>query len=140
MNGLEYGVVAGYSAVNGRIFGGVEAEFSLSSAEVDFDDPLLGAATLSVTYSYGASLMAGYTLAPASLVYGKIGAIFTEFEADALGQTDTDTASGITFGTGSEVAIGRGFSLRGEVENRFLELDDTDVDSLGIDFALIRRF
>lgn len=84
--------------------------------------------------------MAGYTLAPASLVYGKIGAIFTEFEADALGQTDTDTASGITFGAGSEVAIGRGFSLRGEAEYRFLELDDTDVDSLGIDFALIRRF
>ena len=115
--GFNGGVYGGYSGVTGQLFGGVELEASLSSAE--FEDTSGGISSiLDQEFSLGASALVGFLPQRDLLLYGRLGYVYTEVEArvsDGINSASEDEGfHGIRVGAGVDFAFSEHVSARAE--------------------------
>ncbi|WP_208349670.1 outer membrane protein [Pseudaestuariivita rosea] len=119
-DGLQYGILGGYSVLSGGLYIAGEAEFSLSNVGAESSIDSLGiSASVDETSIGSISLIIGGLTTPNTLIYGKVGAFSTNFEAKVdtpLFDIDTDeTGTGYKLGIGAEFVSQNNISFRGEV-------------------------
>jgi outer membrane immunogenic protein len=112
------GGFVGYGGtIGGRLYGGLEAEGLISGIEESVTD---AGVTLTVkqTYSFGISGRIGYVVTDTILAYGRVGWVWSKFEATAINGVDRlnddDWFNGPRVGGGVEIAMGSG--LFGRIE------------------------
>ena len=115
--GVTGGIFAGYGHTFGPIYLGAEIEAELSSTNWNIERELTGRIySVEKKQSYGASVRLGYVLNDAFLVYGRAGAVRTQFNTDyevgANYVTPENTQSGTRYGGGIETAAGENLRLR----------------------------
>ncbi|WP_208349671.1 porin family protein [Pseudaestuariivita rosea] len=137
VDGLTYGVVAGFGGTSGGLYGAIEAEFNLSNVEgegsgVEFEENSIGAI----------NLIAGAPIAPNTLLYGKLGFFRSDVEYEIFGVNFDDTGTGYELAFGGEFALQNNLSIRGEVGFFDGEFDDVDVefDGTSLSLGVISRF
>ena len=150
IDGLLYGVGVGYDFSAGSFVIGAEAEFSESTAKVEFGDTArdaenFGFGRVGAGRDLYFGVRGGFLATPSTLVYAKGG--YTNARYDVLasdGETELDTridTDGFRLGAGVEQAIGRqGFvkleyrySNYSEAEFDFEDPDIADGDRVDID-------
>lgn len=117
IDGFTGGLYGGYSGVNGRLFGGIEAEGSLSAAE--YDTGVNGFRyEAEQRWTLGVSALAGVLARDNVLVYGRLGYVATNFEETLSGGgfrfSADETLDGLRVGGGVDVAINERASVRAE--------------------------
>jgi outer membrane immunogenic protein len=117
IDGFTGGLYGGYSAVTGRLFGGIEAEGSLSAAEYDTGvDGFRYEAEQ--RWTLGVSALAGVLARDDVLVYGRLGYVATNFEETLSGGgfrlSADETLDGLRVGGGVDVALNERTSVRAE--------------------------
>ena len=141
IEGLGYGVGAGFDFDLGGIVAGVEAEFMESSGKQEFDEtidaPFAGRIKTGRDLYVGGRL--GFAAAPSTLIYGKAGYTNTKIDArfeDANNPANVvdfdDKAEGWRVGAGIEQLFGP--NAFGKIEYRYskyneLEFDGNDLET-----------
>jgi outer membrane immunogenic protein len=135
IDGVTYGVAAGYDFDLGNAVLGIEGEFSDSSGELDDDEDIFSVRPGRDLY-IGAR--AGFKAGPRTLVYAKAGYTNTSIEADeedGAGNTfELDTEiDGYRLGAGVEHKFGE--KLYGKLEYRYSNYSSIDLggEEVGID-------
>ncbi len=117
IDGFTGGLYGGYSGVTGRLFGGLEAEASLSAAEYD---TALGGFRYEArqNWTLGASALVGVLARDDILVYGRLGYVAANFEETLSGPgfrlSGDETLDGLRVGGGVDVAVNERTSVRAE--------------------------
>jgi outer membrane immunogenic protein len=134
IDGVAYGVGAGYDFNVGRLVVGIEGEYMESEAEQEFGETIdgtefLGRIETGRDIYIGGRL--GFTVKPRTLLYVKGGYTNTKIESAFTTNNDTidfDTSvDGFRLGAGVEQMLGRNLYLKGEYRYsnyNGLELDD----------------
>lgn len=140
IDGIAYGVAAGYDFDLGKAVIGIEGEFSDSSGELDDDEDIFSVRPGRDLY-IGAR--AGFKAGPRTLVYAKGGYTNTSIEADeedGVGNTiefDSEI-DGYRLGAGVEHKFGE--KLYGKVEYRYSNYSSLDLgDGSEVDIDLDRH-
>jgi outer membrane immunogenic protein len=155
VDGVAFGVGAGYDFDLGGIVAGVEGEFTESTGEQDSNETIDGVA-FSSGIETGRDLYIGgrigFRAGPSTLVYGKAGYTNTSIEANIEGDGDRfefDTnVDGYRLGAGIEQLFGP--RAYGKVEYRYsnynnldfsddFDLDDFDAEDFDTDIDLDRH-
>lgn len=139
IDGVAYGVAAGYDFDLGSVVAGVEGEFSDSSGEVDDDEDIFSVRAGRDLYVGG---RLGFKASPRTLIYAKGGYTNTSIEADeedGTGQTfELDSEiDGYRLGAGVEHKFGE--KLYGKVEYRYSNYSSLDLGGTEVDIDLDRH-
>ncbi|WP_172982766.1 outer membrane beta-barrel protein [Roseovarius bejariae] len=115
--GFTGGLFAGYGVQNGRFYVGGEAEFELSSANWNVERSPTGRIYSAEKLStVGLGVRVGYVLNDNVLLYGRAGAVRSEFDFDyTYGGAAVDmreTLDGIRIGAGIEFPVGKKTTAR----------------------------
>ena len=107
-SGVAGGIFAGYSAVTGQLFGAIEGQALLSSA--DKSGPIDGERlAVEQRQTLGIIGKVGFVPIPKLLIYGTLGWVWTNFEATlsdaSTSISDDDWFSGPRAGVGAEYAV-----------------------------------
>lgn len=107
-DGSSGGLYAGYGVTHGRVFGGIEAEAEIAGTTFNLERRATGRQVEAEKRgAFGVGVRLGYLVNEAALVYGRAGAVATEFETDyAVGDNDIrqkDQVAGFRFGGGIEL-------------------------------------
>lgn len=113
------GLFAGYGAVFDRAYLGLEAEADTTAVNWNIErEPTGRIYSAEHDYSYGASARAGVLLGAAALAYGRVGVVRTRFDVPfattGTAVREKDTRTGLRFGGGMELGLGRGARLRAD--------------------------
>lgn len=107
--GVQGDVFAGYGGLVGDLYLGAELHGGYSGAEasltVDGDS-----VEERKNWTVGAAARFGFPVRRADLLYGRLGWVMTEYEAETSIGSATETVHGIRAGAGYEVDIGNGFA------------------------------
>lgn len=131
-HGFSFGGYAGYSGVVDRLFGGVEIDGSLST--VEWNDSANGVrTTLEQDFTIGVSGLVGFLLRPNLLFYGRLGYVYTEFNAEAtdgtITESDEEGFDGFRVGAGLDFAFIENLSARAEYS--YTNYEDMEVTAGG---------
>lgn len=91
----------------------------------------------SLNYGLGAFAKGQYPINEAVSLFGRVGYVWAEIEADALGFSETDDADGFGYGAGVEWAFNGANAVRAEYTRYDFE-DDAEAD--GWSLSYVRRF
>ena len=127
LDGFGGGALIGYGGTNGQIYGSIEAHIGYDGAQWDesFSDPNVGTGTLDIEtqLNFGVSARFGTVMADRYLIYGKLGYVRTNAEADltanlvnigAVSASDDEWFDGFRFGGGLEGMVADNIAIRGE--------------------------
>ena len=113
---MTSGLYLGYGHTFDRVYVGVELDTEPSQVQWNHDRVTSGSGgrdfSVRKQASYGASLRAGYILANGAMVYGRYGAVNTQFNTQyQRGNSDLvdreDTIAGTRFGMGVELPVNK---------------------------------
>lgn len=128
------GLFAGYGITRNRWYAGLEGEYEDSRANIYHRKSKASSRTLEVDKdgSYGIALRAGYRLATGPLLYGRLGAVETDFDAyttvndrTAFADDDDHTETGVRLGLGSDIPVSDHLFVR--LDYTYTDYDDFDV-------------
>jgi outer membrane immunogenic protein len=135
-DGVVYGGAIGYDAQVGGITLGVEGEATESSIKGRDSNLLVAGDSARVTLGRDLYVggRVGFPLAPATLLYGKVGytnaRINTRYTAGTTTVRDKAEADGLRLGAGLEHAIGPRTYVKGEYRySNYKEIEDFDIDA-----------
>ena len=133
--GGNAGLFAGYGKTFGNLYLGAEAEGDVADSEEKTRITSGGSVIFSDTrhkYDYGASLRAGFMPTETTLLYGRIGGIWSEFDSKAV--SNNVNLAGLRLGLGSEVAIAQNITARLDwVYTVYDSSTYTDVNQIAVD-------
>lgn len=133
IEGVVFGVGAGYDFDLGGFVAGIEGEFSESTGEQESDETIDGF-NFNTSVETGRDLYVGgrvgFKASPRTLIYAKAGYTNTSIEAAVEDDTDRfefDTnVDGLRLGVGAEILFGT--NAYGKIEYRYSNYDDIDFD------------
>ncbi len=136
VNGIGFGVFAGYNWQSGNFVFGPELFAAKHNADGDDRSFFL---PFTAKHSYGLKARLGYTVGK-TMPYLSVGAVRTKVEADhnGAGMLADDTASGVSFGLGADWAMTDHSFLRVEVERTNYKDDSFDWSGDIHDYSLDR--
>ena len=129
------GQFAGYGITWGRWYAALEGEYEDSRTNIYHRKSKLNSRTLDVNKdgSYGIALRTGYRLATGPLLYGRLGAVRTNFDAFTtvndrmeFAHDDDHTETGVRLGLGSDIPVNDHLFVR--LDYTFTEYDNFDAD------------
>ncbi|MGN7998678.1 outer membrane beta-barrel protein [Sphingomonas sp. 22176] len=112
--GFVYGGAAGYDLQRGNLVVGVDGEITGTTTKKTFDDVVVKGGR-----DLYAGVRIGYVVAPATLLYGKVGYDNSRVIARLDGLRDAENLDGVRVGGGVEHSFGRYY---GKVEYRYTNL------------------
>jgi outer membrane immunogenic protein len=113
-------------------FFAIEGEVALGLYEDDIDVPVIGPVDVGIDSGFGAFLVGKIPLAVVDL-FGRVGYADVSIEGSAGGFTASEDGSGMAYGAGINFNV---LILRMRAEYTRYEIDDGDVDSLGLSALL----
>ena len=128
------GLFVGYGLTWDRWYAGLEGEYEQSNASIHHSKSKPSSRTMDVDKngSYGFALRGGYRLPTGPLLYGRIGAVRTDFEVYTTVNNRTDFAAnedqaktGTRLGLGSDIPISEHLFVR--IDYSYTGYDDFDV-------------
>ncbi|MEZ5670143.1 MAG: outer membrane beta-barrel protein [Alphaproteobacteria bacterium] len=137
--GASAGVYGGYGLRLDDFYLAGELDAEISDASWDIErDPTGRVYSVDKHHSVGASLIAGYVLGDAALLYGRVGLVRTLFHTDyattGTSTSEDNTQTGLRFGSGVEVPASDTVSLR-------FDFTYTDYESFDVEYgANVDRF
>ena len=110
-NGGLIGIYAGYGAVLGRAYLGIEAEGDVSAIDWNIErDPNGRIYSAQHDHSFGGAARAGVRVGGSALLYGRLGVVRTRFDVpyDTSGASvrSIETRTGLRYGGGIEIGLG----------------------------------
>ena len=145
MDGFGGGGFVGFGGTNGSIYGSIEAEVGYDGAQWDtsVSVPGVGSATLDLEaqLTYGVGFRVGGVVADNLLIYGRIGWVRTNVEAEATvsiiglataSASDDEDLDGFRIGGGVEGKLADNIGVRGEYTYTIYE-DPSDVSGVSLD-------
>lgn len=127
------GLFAGYGFTLNRWYAALEGEYEDASASIYHNKSKLSSRTLDVAKdgSYGIALRAGYRLATGPLLYGRLGAVRTDFSAyttvndrTAFAFDEDRTETGVRLGVGSDIPVSEHLFVR--LDYSYTDYDEFD--------------
>lgn len=115
-SGFVYGGAAGYDLQRGNLVVGVDGEITGTTT-----DKTIGTAIIKGGRDFYAGARIGYVVAPATLVYGKVGYDNSRVIGRAGNLRVTDDLDGVRLGAGVERSFGHYY---GKVEYRYTNASD----------------
>ena len=128
------GLFAGYGFTWDRWYAGLEGEYEQSGASIFHSKSKPSSRTFEVDKndSYGIALRGGYRLATGPLLYGRLGAVRTDFDTyatvnnrKAFAANEDNTQTGTRFGLGSDIPVSEHLFVR--LDYSYTDYDDFDV-------------
>ncbi|HET8701407.1 MAG TPA: outer membrane beta-barrel protein, partial [Nitrococcus sp.] len=118
LDGARAGVVAGWSSWSHNMYGALELNGAMSTAEgsVRVDSAVL---KLESKETYGASLLLGGRVVPGTLLYGRVGWQRMKARISGAGESDNEWFDGIRAGAGGMWALSDAVALRLEYTHSF---------------------
>lgn len=136
IEGIGYGVVAGYDKDFGSVVLGLEGEYLESTADTDFDNgdfEGFGFGNVAANRDLYVGLRAGFKVAPRTLVYAKGGYTNAKFDIRSndgtVETTDDIDADGYRIGAGVEQKVGSNAFAR--LEYRYSKYSEAEIDMEG---------
>lgn len=109
--------------------------FSLEGeAAIGTQDEEIGNIDVSLNYLVGAYLKAQYPLSDNFNVYGRLGVVNAEIEAEGFGVTASDSDTGAGFGVGGQFLFSENVYARGEYTRVDIEEVEGDVFSIAFGY------
>jgi hypothetical protein len=133
------GLFAGYGFSWGRWYAGLEAEYEDSRVDIDHSNEKTSSRTMEVDKddSYGLALRGGYQLASGPLLYARVGAVRTNFDAYNTVNARTDAAddgdptqTGVRLGLGTDIPASQHLFVR--LEYSFTQYDDFEANVVDV--------